>query len=267
MVFDFVNEVPRYKIEEAEDGLMIYFWQEAEETTSGVEAEMPVQPEPEPIKAEVEKEETVKPKPAPVKAEKETAKTLPETAETAVVQEQEEVENDDLRKVGFGIAVGYGYIQDDVFKEVYGKGVVFAQAELAYVLPLKARYIDIWTAVNYFEQDGKTTGFDEDTNLKITTFSLALRYLKKVKIFTPYVGIGLDYYSYKEILPVDFLFPSVGGSQVGIHIQGGCYFGVTPNLMAQLFIKYGSAKTNENDIEVDLGGLSLALGVAYRFNL
>jgi hypothetical protein len=37
--------------------------------------------------------------------------------------------------------------------------------------------------------------------------------------------------------------------------------------MAQLFIKYGSAKTNENDIEVDLGGLSLALGIVYRFNL
>ena len=77
----------------------------------------------------------------------------------------------------------------------------------------------------------------------------------------------MDYYSYKETLPAGFIVPSVGGYDLGFHVQGGVYFRLTPGFLAKLLVKYNVAKTTENGIDVNLGGMEYALGMIYRFNL
>ena len=210
---------------------------------------------------EVVMEELVQPTPAPLEPE-----TLPQE-----VEEEEEDKpaktNEKMRKVGVGVSVGYLALQDEVFQEVYGNGGIYSTTELSFVLPFSTRYLDVWTRVSNFQADGKSTYYEEDTKLKITIFSLALRYLIKSTKLTPFFGLGMDYYSYKETLPEGFIVPSVGGSDLGYHVQGGVYFRITPGFLAKFLVKYNVAKTTENDMDVNLGGMEYALGLIFRFNL
>lgn len=254
VVLDFSDEIPRYKIEDFEKGLKIYFWKEAAAKSIPME-------DVEVVDIETAVEEPEKPPPAP---------PVPKTPPQEVKEEEEDTPakvDDEMRKVGVGLSVGYLSLKDEVFQEVYGNGGIYYNAELSFVLPFSTRYLDVWTGVSQYQADGKSTVFDEDTRLKITVFSIALRYLIKPAKLTPFFGLGLDYYSYKETLPEGFIVQSVGGYALGFHVQGGVYFRLTPGFLAKLLVKYNAAKTTENGIEVNLGGMEYALGLIYRFNL
>ena len=254
VVVDFSDDIPRYKIEEVEDGLKIFFWKGEETGALQVEADKGLKQ-----KALVKKPES--PKPAPIVSE-----TRPQEGE----EEQKEKSaktDEEMKMMGVGFSLGYLTLKDEIFKEVYGKGGISYNAELSFVLPFSTRYLDVWTGMSQFQTDGKSTFFEEDTRFKMTVFSLALRYLIKSTKLTPFFGLGLDYYSYKETLPEGFIVPSVGGYDFGFHVQGGVYFRVSPGFFAKLHLKYNAAKTMENDIEVKLGGMEFALGLIFRFNL
>lgn len=254
VVLDFSDEIPRYKIEDFEKGLKIYFWKEAAAKNIPVE-----DVEVEDIEAAVEEPEQSTPAPL-------VPKTPPQEVEE-VEEDKPEKTGDEIRKVGAGFSVGYLALQDDVFQEVYGNGGIYYNAELSFVLPFSTKYLDVWAGVSQFQADGKSTFYDEDTRLKITVFSLAVRYLIKPAKLTPFFGWGLDYYSYKETLPVGFVVQSVGGYDLGYHVQGGVYFRLSPGFFAKSLVKYNAAKTTENGIEVNLGGMEYAFGLIYRFNL
>lgn len=254
VVLDFSDEIPRYKIENFEKGLKIYFWKEAAAKSIPME-------DVEVVDIEAAVEEPEKPTPTPL---------VPKTPPQEVKEEEEDTPakvDDEMRKVGAGFSVGYLALQDDVFQEVYGNGGIYYNAELSFVLPFSTRYLDIWTAVSQFQADGKSTVFDEDTRLKITVFSIALRYLIKPAKLTPFFGLGLDYYSFKETLPEGFIVQSIGGYDLGFHFQGGVYFRLTPGFFAKFLVKYNVAETTENGVDVNLGGIEYALGMIYRFNL
>jgi outer membrane protein W len=108
---------------------------------------------------------------------------------------------------------------------------------------------------------------EEDLKLRITTFSLAIRYLKKYSRFTPFIGAGIDYIVYKETYPEDFIVSSVGGSDLGFHGQIGTYIDALPYLSIKVHIIYRLAETTEDLVTVNLGGIEYGIGLVFRFNL
>jgi hypothetical protein len=250
VVFNFTDETPQYRIEESETGLTITFWEEAR----GVE-----QKEPEPLI-----QETVKP---PVK---EKAKTTPETKKP-VPAEREITPYPEIdsakKKMALGFSAGYMTLQDEAFREAYGDGGVFFKGEYSFLLPFKVESIDIWTGFTFFEKAGTTSITQEDLTLKTTNLSVALRYLPTFSKFTPFVGAGIDYIVYKEILPEDYVIGSVGGSDLGFHVQGGTYFDALPYLSLKIHLKYLWSKVDVDGMEVNLGGVEYGAGLVFRFNL
>lgn len=246
VVLDFSDKISQYKIEDSENGLKIFFWKEADADSIPVED------------VEAVKEKTEQPVPAVVR---------PEVSSKEAQEEKFAKSDTEMKKVGIGFSVGSFALKDEVFEEVYGKGGIYYSAELSFVLPFSAKYLDVWTSVSQFQKDGKSTAYEEDTRLKITVFSVALRYLINSAKLTPFFGLGMDYYSYKETLPEGFIVPSVGGYDLGFHLQGGVYFRFTPGFLAKLFFKYNIAKTMENDIDVNMGGMQWALSLIFQFNL
>jgi opacity protein-like surface antigen len=250
VVFNFSDEIPQYRIEETGSGLAITFWKETmgeREMEPEARATKPVEPE--------KKEE---PKITPV-----TKKTTKPAEEVRSYRE----EPSKKKMMALGFSAGYQAFQDEAFKEAYGEGGVFFQGEYSFYLPLNVESFDIWTSFAYFKKAGKTSVTQEDLELKITDLAIALRYLRTFSMFTPFVGAGIDYVVYKEILPEDFMVESVGGSTLGFHLQGGTYFNLLPNLSLKVQIKYLWAKTTENEIEVNLGGIKYGAGLVFRFNL
>lgn len=246
IVFNFTDETPRYRIEDTESGMIITFWKDA-----ATEAVME-QEEPEPV---VRK---------PVKPAAEEKK--PVETETTPTYLREEDANSTEKMMAIGFSAGYLTFQDTAFSDAYGEGGVFFKGEYSFYLPFKKRNFDIWTGFTYFEKPGKTSITEEDLSFKMTNLSLALRYLHTFSKFRPFLGAGIDYVVYKEYLPEDYIIESVGGSELGFHVQGGTYFDPLPYLSLKIHIKYLWCTATENEVDVNLGGVEYGAGLVFRFN-
>jgi hypothetical protein len=252
IVFNFTDETPRYRIEDTESGMTITFWKDAE-TEAGMEREEPEPVVRKPVKPPVEEKEL-----AP-----ETKK--PVRTETPPTYYREGNTNSAEKIMAIGFSAGYLALQDAAFTDAYGEGGVFFKGEYSFYLPLKSKSLDIWTGFTFFEKNGKTSITQEDLTLKMTDLSLALRYLHKFSKFRPFVGAGIDYVVYKEYLPEDYMIESVGGSELGFHVQGGTYFDPLPYLSLKIHLKYLWCTATENEVEVNLGGVEYGAGLVFRF--
>jgi outer membrane protein W len=248
VVFNFAEAIPQYRIEETETGLTITFWEE--------EYTEPEQVVKETAKPPVEKK--TKPKPEPKKPAK------PETPYTSYADEDAAGAK---KNMALGLSAGYLTLQDEAFAESYGEGGFFFKGEYSVFLPVKVDAFDIWTGFTLFQMSGKTSVTQEDITLKMTNLSVAVRYLRTFSKFRPFVGAGIDYIVYKEILPEDYVIGSVGGSDLGFHIQGGTYFDALPNLSLKAHIKYLWSTADVDGLEVNLGGAEFGAGLVFRFNL
>jgi outer membrane protein W len=251
VVFNFTEDFPSYEIRDTENGVVVLFWTQMLEQRE-IEEDVVEPPE----KAE-EVLEPVKKKEAKIPVEVDKAEPKKVMAPAM----------DEGKKMALGLSIGYMALQDDAFQDVYGEGGLYFRGEYSFLLPIDIESFDVWTGVSLFRKDGKSTVTEEELTLKMTTFSLAVRYLKNMSRFTPFVGVGLDYIVYKETFPEDFIIESVGGSTMGFHGQVGTYIDVIPRLAFKVHIKYSIAKTTENEIEVNLGGIEYGASVVYRFNL
>ncbi len=253
VVFNFIERIPHYTLEEKENGIVIVFSEEAFSTSEESEkGEQIIEEEKE------EKQEEMSAKPAEIEELKRGV--------TPVKEETPQVEKK-IRDIAVGFSYGYSFFQDSVFKEVYGDGGYVFRGELSFLLPVGINNFDLWTSASHFSKEGKTSLTAEELKLTITSFSLALRYLRKVYLFTPFIGTGVDYIVYKEKYPEDFVISSVGGSDVGYHLQAGTYFDPLPFLALKIYFKYLWSETVEDEIRVNLGGVEYSLSLIYRFNL
>jgi hypothetical protein len=251
VVFNFTDETPQYRIEETGSGLTITFWEE-ERYMKQRESEKVMQ-------------ETVKP---PVE---EKIKTKPDTKkparpDTRYTSYAEENATSAKKNMALGFSAGYLTLQDDAFAETYGDGGIFFKGEYSLILPVKVESLDIWTGFTFFQMTGKTSITQEDITLKITNLSLAFRYLHTFSKFTPFAGVGIDYIVFKEILPEDYVIGSVGGSDLGFHVQGGTYINALPFLSFKVHIKYLWSTADVDGLEVNLGGVEYGAGLVFRFN-
>jgi outer membrane protein W len=254
VVFNFEDETPLYRLEESESGLTITFWEETravDERGSGSKPAPISQKTEKPSQAEMTKTKIEEEKPTMVSED--TAKNSGDYTE--------------IKKMGLGFSAGYLTLQDSAFNDAYGEGGTFFKGEYSLILPIKIQSFDIWAGFTYFEKNGKTSITQEDIKLRMTNFSLAFRYLHKFSKFTPFAGVGIDYIAYKEILPEDFMIESVGGTDLGYHVQGGVFFDALPYLSIKAHIKYLWSKTEVEGYEINFGGVEYGAGLIFRFNL
>ncbi len=255
VVFNFTEDFPSYEIKDAENGIVVVFWTQMLEKQE-IKEVLPEEAEEvlEPVK---KKEEII-----PEEEEK------PEPKKIIPIPEERKGLGDVVTKMAVGLTAGYMTLQDDAFQDAYGEGGLFFGGEYSFLLPIDLESLDVWTGVSYFQKSGQTSITEEELELRITTFSFAVRYLKKMsRRFTPFLGVGVDYIVYKEIYPEDFIIESVGGSTLGFLGQAGTYINVVKNLDFKINIQYNIAKTTENEIEVNLGGIKYGASLVYRFNL
>ena len=252
VVFNFAEQTPQYRIEETDSGLIITFWEE-ERYVAQREPEQVVQ-------------ETVKP-PVEERVERKPEAKKPTQPRTKETRYRENIATSAKKNMALGLSSGYLTIQDDAFAETYGEGGVFFKGEYSVILPVQVDSFDIWTGFTLFQMTGLTSITQEDITLKMTNLSVALRYLPTYGKFTPFAGAGIDYIVYKEILPEEYVIGSVGGSDLGFHVQGGTYFNVLPNLSFKVHIKYLWSKADVDGMEVNLGGVEYGAGLIFRFNL
>lgn len=242
VVFDLEETVPAYSLEQGDTGLTVSFRPEG----------MPARkPEAKPVVKEpvVEKPE-VKAKVTPAPRE-ETRTSLP---------------GERGKRIGISVHGGPYMVTSSDFQEIYGKSAISFGGGLSFLFPIGSQE-DIGIALDgsYISKSGQTTVTQEDVKINFLPFSLSVFYQRDFGAVAPYAGLGLDYFSYKETLPVDWGVPDITGSLLGYSFLVGTQIKIMPELMAKLYIRYHVAKKTEEEIEVNLSGTELGIGLTYYF--
>jgi membrane fusion protein (multidrug efflux system) len=144
--------------------------------------------------------------------------------------------------------------------------------------------IDIWAAGKIYADKNLTTYYANESKLTLIPLSLGLRYRpRKFGAFEPFVGAGLNYYSYSETISGETDLEPTKGTAFGFHFQGGSYFHfnrfllrkIFPKnnvfLLGEIFLKYNIVKKTLAEMlpdgtdKLDLGGMEMGIGIVVKF--
>jgi len=155
---------------------------------------------------------------------------------------------------------GYFLPSDEVFKDVYGSGLSFgAETSIPLSGPLHA-----WAGFEFFSRSGLTTISEEETKVRIVPIYAGLRALIGHQGVRPYIVAAAAYFFFHEENPIGSL--SDGG--LGFLGQAGVMARLAGALWVDAFAGFRACTLRsggEEPVEAKLGGLSLGLGLAYRF--
>lgn len=147
--------------------------------------------------------------------------------------------------------------KDQSFKDIYGKGMSFG-GEIGITL---GKGISIWAGGHYFSKKGELTLTEEDTKIHIIPLYAGLRYRLEKASIRPYVGFALGYFRYKEANPIG----TVKKGDIGYIGQIGVIFKVGGLLFFDIKGSYSYCKVKPVDIEANLGGLQVEIGLGLEF--
>ena len=163
-------------------------------------------------------------------------------------------------------------INDKNMKEFYGKG---AKNIPGFEVSFHTLHnIDLWASYKAYSLEQKTTYFEFPVKFKLVPVSVGLRYrLPKKGFFEPFVGAGVNFYSYKETIEGDSDLEDTKDSATGFHFQGGTYLHLKHfrHLQGEVFVKYNMVKKTlegmlpDGSDQLDLGGLEMGVGLVIKF--
>ena len=158
-----------------------------------------------------------------------------------------------------GGSIGYYSVSDPIYKATYGSGHLICDGSLSY--DLLGSY-EIRGEVGYFKDKGETTLTREEIRFSMIPVVLGMRVkLAKVEKISPYLGAGVDFYSYREKARLG----DTSGSTVGFHIEGGSYIALGQGFRLDFNFRYVKADAQPLDETIKLGGWRAGVGVDYSF--
>jgi len=164
------------------------------------------------------------------------------------------------RQGTFELTIGNYSMNEPRFEAVYHKGGMIQGIGLSVFI---INDFDFYFAMKGFYKSGELTHTQENTKFLLIPVSLGIRYSRPIGLFCPYFGLGIDYYFYMETNPIQ----SIINYTRGFHFQGGSYFKISDKLpiWLDLKLKYTMAKTEENNLDIQLGGFEYGLGLVFVF--
>ena len=132
--------------------------------------------------------------------------------------------------------------------------------------------VDVYATYRIYTDETATTVFANKDKFRLNMASLGLVYRPFVwNIIEPFVGAGVEIYSYSEKVEGTDL-PETSGNAFGFHVQGGTYIRIFKQVLSgKLFYRYNSVKKTlaealpDGTSELDLGGSEFGVGLVFRF--
>ncbi|KKM88255.1 hypothetical protein LCGC14_1260620 [marine sediment metagenome] len=157
------------------------------------------------------------------------------------------------------IKVGVNYFRPSkqIFRDIYGNGVMY-RAEICIGI---GRGLELWMAGGYFSKNGKLSFTDEGTKLQILPVGWGIKYISTKGNINYYTGIGFNYYQVKETNPIG----DVGKGRLGFGGEIGAFKRVTGGLIIDFRMDYYYCKMELANRKIDIGGLTIGIGLGYEF--
>lgn len=145
-----------------------------------------------------------------------------------------------------------------IFKDVYGTGSMIG---------IKAAKIHVYkkfgliVETGYLNEKGTLTFTRENTAVRIFFLGPGIIYQHSEGRFDMYAGAGLRYYRFQERNPIG----KAKQGKLGYFISLGTYIHIMKSFYADVGINYSICKVKPADLNVEIGGLEVGIGVAYEF--
>lgn len=146
---------------------------------------------------------------------------------------------------------------DAAFKEIYGQGQTYG-AEIGLKL---GKFFSFWVAAENFSKKGKMSFTQEETNLKIIPINVGVSLEIPLGLFAPYGRLAVGYFHYEE----SNILGQVKKNNLGYLGQVGFFLKIFDPLYLDLFGQYSYCRVKPLELEADLGGLKVGLGLGLQF--
>ena len=146
---------------------------------------------------------------------------------------------------------------EQLFRTVYGDGLKLA-GELTFPV---WKHIDVFVAAGYSSQGGELTITGKETRLRMVPLEAGIKYRPLKGSPFLYIGMGLAFHLYKESSPIG----DVSGEDMGLVLKVGSTIPMTNRWTVDLHLDGSYCTTNPTDLDINIGGLAVGIGVGYRF--
>jgi hypothetical protein len=163
-----------------------------------------------------------------------------------------------------GFLAGRRLIEDPAVKQTYGDGMVF----YPFLRWTTNRFLsfEVGHEIGY-KKSGQVGFYEENSTLEIQGWELCTVLHYPLKRLTPYVRLGIGYYSYKQEINSEFIRLKVDHHKLALVIGAGMNVPVYKGLFLTAEIKHVPLKVKPFDSTVDLSGLRFLLGLGLRIRL
>jgi opacity protein-like surface antigen len=151
---------------------------------------------------------------------------------------------------------GFFLASDSAYKNVYGNGLVYGLE-----LRIGKKKLAGWLEGSFRSATGKSSFTKEETKVSILGIEGGVLYRILTGSFSPYLGAGVGYYFFKE---TNAFIGEASKNGIGFCVLGGASISVAPWLVLDGRIKYSSSKMKPADFDINIGGLTIGLGVGIR---
>lgn len=153
----------------------------------------------------------------------------------------------------------YFHPREQAFRDIYGSGPQFG-GEFRVGL---AGGLEIWLGGSYYAKKGLTTFTQEDIRIRIIPMGGGLYYGFPVGPFELYAGLGIQYFQYKETSIPERGHITEG--KIGHVVRLGSMVDVGKPLLLDISLEYITCKMKPADYQLDIGGISLGIGLGWEF--
>jgi len=166
----------------------------------------------------------------------------------------------------FGLNGGMYFSQDENFKKVYGKNTGCSGIGIDYYMLFKNKNgIGISLHLTNISAAGETTYSRSKINLNMIPVSIKLFYMRDFGRILPFMGVGGEYYYFKENYAESFSVSSFSSSAVGYNFQFGTFFKVSSSILTKAYFIYHNTSKKVESLRVNLGGSEIGFKISYTF--
>ncbi len=152
---------------------------------------------------------------------------------------------------------GFFLASDSQFTDVYSNGAVYGGE-----LRIGGEALGGWLEGNYRSSTGKLTYTKESTKMSVMAVEAGALYRFKAQQLNPYLGAGLGMYMFDES---NTAIGESKQSKVGFCAFGGVSYFLGGSFVVDAKVKYSTCSMKPADFKINLGGITLGLGLGLRF--
>lgn len=168
------------------------------------------------------------------------------------------------------LRLGYFWPSSKLIRDLYPSGGLVGEAQLNF--KFKCNW-EAFANIAYFQKEGRSTGQDDVTKLRLTPFSIGINYLfLPASRFCPYLGFGGNYTFFSnDNHNASFIEEHASNSGWGWVGKSGLYVQLSNCIYADFFLDYHynrlcfKGTDAHGPTKVQVGGIHTGLGLGYHF--